>query len=287
METANESNPILKGRSPMAIKADYHLHSYFSGDSEAPMEQMILSGIDHGLTHMCFTEHHDMDYLYQPGQAETFTLRTDSYLYELLSLREKYSDRIHILFGVELGVQPHLAGELSAYINSYPFDFIIASSHLCHRKDPFYPAFYEGRTDDEAYEEYFLSILENLKSFHGFDVYGHLDYAVRYGKTKNLAYSYARHSPVIDEILKLLIALGKGLELNTGGFRCGLNQPNPSIDILKRYHELGGEIITIGSDAHNPHSVCEYFDKARDILTALGFQHYCLFEKHVPVYQRL
>ena len=175
----------------MALKCDFHLHSSFSGDSTASMEDMILRGINLGLTSMCFTEHMDMDYVYiKPEEEGCFELNTDSYLYELAHLKEKYAKKIQILFGVELGVQPHLRRELAVYAKSFDFDFIIASSHLCNRKDPYYPYFYENRSDEEAYREYFASILDNIKAFDNFDVYGHLDYVVRYGKNKDADYSY-------------------------------------------------------------------------------------------------
>ena len=121
----------------MAITADYHLHSSFSGDSDAPMEAMIQKGISLGLTQMCFTEHMDFEY---PVSEETpagfFEVNTDSYLYDLLKYRELYRDRIRVLFGIELGLQSHLVPLQAAMAASKPFDFIIGSSHLCAGKDP-------------------------------------------------------------------------------------------------------------------------------------------------------
>lgn len=272
----------------MAIKADYHLHTCFSGDSTAPMEDMILKGIELGLTSMCFTDHMDMDYVYyNPEEEGMFELNTDSYLYELARYKEKYAGKIRLLFGVELGVQPHLRRELALYAKSYEFDFIIASSHLCNRKDPYFPSFYDGRTDEEAYEEYFSSILDNLKSFSNFDIYGHLDYVVRYGRTKDAHYSYEKYRDILDEILKTLIENEKGLEVNTGAISYGLRELNPCTGILKRYRELGGEIITIGSDAHTPEAIARGFDQAADILTSCGFRYYTTFEKRVPEFHRI
>lgn len=271
----------------MPIKADYHLHSNFSGDSTADMEAMIHSAVDQGLTHMCFTEHHDIDFVYEDGGEPIFLLNTDSYLYDLIRYKEKYADKLNILFGVELGVQPHILKELTSYTQSFDFDFIIASSHISQRKDPYYPSFYEGRTDWDAYFEYFLSVLENVRNFTDYDVYGHLDYVVRYGKHKNEQYSYLKFADIIDEVLKTIIANGKGIELNTGGFRAGLGEPNPSFDIIKRYHEFGGELITVGSDAHNPAAVAEHFNKATDILKAAGYQYYCIYKNRLPEYQLL
>ncbi len=271
----------------MAIKADFHTHSFFSGDSNTPTEKMIKKAISLGLTHICLTEHFDPDYVYLPGEEGMFELNVDSYLYELLKLRRKYNANIKIGFGVELGLQPHLKNELDIFSKSYNFDFIIGSSHLCHRKDPYYPSFFEGRTEDEAHQEYFEAIYECVKALQYFDVYGHLDYVVRYGPTKNSQYTYNKHSDIFDKILNHLITNGKGIEINTGGFRQGLNQPNPCIDILKRYKELGGEIITIGSDAHSPEHIAFEFDKANDILTNCGFKYYCVFEKRSPKYINL
>lgn len=272
----------------MAIKADFHLHTSFSGDSSAPMEAMILKGIETGLSTMCFTEHLDMDFVYTVPESDgMFELNTDSYLYELAKYKEKYAGKIRLLFGVELGVQPHLKRELSLYAKSYDFDFIIASSHLCNRKDPYYPAFYEGRSDEEAYREYFSSILDNLKAFGNFDIYGHLDYVVRYGKSKDRNYSYDKYRDILDKILELLIEKEKGIELNTGAISYGLKELNPCTDILKRYRALGGEIITVGSDAHEPGGVARGFERAAEILTSCGFRYYAVFEKRLPEFHRI
>ncbi len=272
----------------MAIKADFHLHSSFSGDSKTPMEEMILAGIRSGLNCMCFTEHMDMDFIYiKPEEEGQFTLNTDSYLYDLLKYKEKYASQIKLLFGVELGVQPHLRRELAVYAKSFDFDFIIASSHLCNGQDPYYPSFYEGRTDEEAYREYFTSILDNLKAFGNFDVYGHLDYVVRYGQTKDAEYCYDKYKDILDAILETLLEMEKGIEVNTGAIAYHLRDLNPCTDIIRRYHQLGGEIITVGSDAHEPKAITRSFDRAADILLSCGFKYYTTFEKRTPEFHRI
>ena len=116
----------------MPITADYHVHSYFSGDSDAPMEQMVQSAIAKGLKHICFTEHMDLDFPYdgtrdEPGKWE---VNADSYLYELLKMRDKYSDRIEIHFGVEIGLQPQCVRQNLIFAREHEYDFIIASSHI-------------------------------------------------------------------------------------------------------------------------------------------------------------
>ena len=272
----------------MPITADFHMHSSFSGDSDTPMEEMILKGIELGLTHICFTEHNDFDF---PITEETpegmFDLNPDAYLFDLLKYRQKYEDRINVLFGMELGLQPHLLRQNSILSKSYDFDFIIGSSHLCNKKDPYFPPFYEGRSEEEAYLEYFESILENIKKFSNFDVYGHLDYVVRYGPNKDQNYTYQKYQDILDPILKLLIENGKGIELNTGGLKNGLKDFNPCSAILKHYRELGGEIITIGSDAHTPDNIAAHFEKATEVLLDCGFKYYTIFEKRIPEFKRL
>ncbi|MBR1931213.1 MAG: histidinol-phosphatase HisJ family protein [Lachnospiraceae bacterium] len=272
----------------MPILSDCHLHTSHSGDSEAPMEEMILQGISQGLTTMCFTEHNDFDYpVTELDPAGKFELNTDAYLYDLIRLREKYADRIRILFGVELGLQPSVIRRNAIYAKSYDFDFIIGSSHLVRERDPYYPEYYEGRSDEEAYREYFESILENIQKFSNFDVYGHLDYVVRYGRTRDENYTYAQYSDIFDEILKLLIDKEKGIELNTGGLKKGMRDVHPCTDIIKRYKELGGEIITVGSDSHDTAHIAEGFDRAMEVLKACGFSYYTIFEKRVPEFKRI
>lgn len=272
----------------MPITADCHLHSSFSGDSDTPMEKMILRGIAQGLTTMCFTEHNDFDYPEYPDlPKDLFLLNTDSYLCGLACLKEKYAGRIRLLFGVELGLQPETARQNTAYIKSFHFDFVIGSSHVCHGKDPYYPGFFEEHGTERGMREYFGSILENIRKFSDFDVYGHLDYALRYAPEGDSGYRYADYRDIVDEILKLLLEKEKGLEINTGGIKSGMRDFHPCMDILKRYRELGGEIVTVGSDSHDSRNIAAHFDRAAETLKSCGFRYYCVFENRIPEFRRL
>lgn len=254
---------------------DQHMHCNFSGDSDALPEDMIKAGIAHGLSGICFTDHLDYDY---PEEPNIFLLDFDNYFKVLSDLREKYADKISVNIGIELGLQPQAAGQNLAVAEKYPFDFIIGSSHVVNHMDPYYPEFFAGRDEDAAYMEYFESVLENINSGVDFDVYGHIDYVVRYGPNKNAFYTYEKFKDIIDEILTQLISKGKGIEVNTGGFKYGLGHPNPTEDIIKRYRELGGEIITMGADAHVPEYVAYEFDKTAQIIKNCGFKYYTVFK---------
>lgn len=257
----------------MSISADYHLHTSFSTDSKTPMEDMISSGISKGLKTMCFTEHMDYDY---PIPTD-FLVDMEAYFAKIEELAKKYSEKCDILFGIELGIQPHLTSKLQELTNAYPFDYVIGSTHLIDGIDPYFPSFYEGRSEKACYERYFKLCVENILAFPKLDAFAHLDYIVRYGPNQNKYYSYKEYSDYIDEILKLLIHNGIALEINTGSFKYGLNVTNPNLDIIKVYRQMGGELITVGSDAHVPEFVANKFDLVSHLLTEAGFKYYTEF----------
>lgn len=263
---------------------DTHMHCHFSGDSDATPESMILSAKQKDLAGICFTDHLDYDY---PNDPNEFLLDIPAYKSSILKLKEGNSSNLSILWGIELGLQPQLVERNNFVTKTNDFDFVIGSSHVVHNVDPYYPEYYENRSEKDAYLEYFSSILENIKLGFDFDVYGHLDYVVRYGPTKNDNYYYKDYSDIIDAILKELISQGKGIELNTGGFKYGLGHPNPCEDILKRYKELGGEIITIGADAHKPEHVAFDFHKVPDLLESVGFSYATVFKNRKPEFYKI
>lgn len=272
----------------MSITADFHTHTNFSGDSKAPMEDMIQHAIQIGLDTLCITDHHDDPYPYTHGELrEIFMLDVINYQKHFSILKERYQGKINLCYGVEIGVQAKYAEVSYDFTEQNEFDFIIASSHLSDEKDPYYVDFFKGKDEESAYAEYFQSTIDNINTFQDFDIYGHLDYVVRYGPNKNKFYSYEKYKDYLDEILRLLIQLNKGIEVNTSGLKYGLGHPHPHWDILKRYKELGGTILTVGSDAHAKEHLGYEFPYVRDMLLDIGFQYYTIFEKRTPVFRAL
>ncbi len=269
----------------MPIIADYHLHTHHSEDSTAPMEDMIKSAIDKNLLEICFTEHLDLDYPKCPDLPEhPFLLDVESYREEVLKYQALYKDKLTIRFGVEIGMQTHIAKENADFIKRNDFDFVIASIHLVDKKDPYYPDFWEGKSSEEVFKRYFESTLENIRLFDDFDVLGHLDYATRYAPDSDLVYSYDKFSSCIDPILSYLAQNNKGLDLNSKLLSRDNNlNPNPRPEIIKRFKELGGRIITFGSDAHKKEPVACGFDKMRQIALDCGFTEYYTFDKRNPI----
>ncbi len=263
---------------------DQHMHCCYSGDSEAAPEDMIAAAYKRGLSGITFTDHLDLDCAIEP---ELFSLDIVPRAEHLARLAIEWEGRLTVGCGIELGLQPHLAARHRALLSSHDFDLVIGSTHTVAGIDPYYPVFFEGKTEDEAYLGYFEATLENVKAFDDFDVCGHLDYVVRYGPHKNQFYSYEKYRDVLDATLRALIERGKGIELNTGGFKAGLGEPHPCQEVLRRYRQLGGEIITLGSDAHAPEYVAYAFERAAGILKEAGFSYYTVFRNRkaefVPV----
>lgn len=268
------------------IRSDFHLHTSHSSDSKAPMESMILKAVDLGLTKICFTEHQDYDY---PENDEhfDFLLDTQTYKKELFTLKDKYKDHIQVLFGTEIGLMPTTYDKCSDFARSENFDFIIGSTHIVDQMDPYESIFFETYPGKQGLTRYLEVILENIQTYHDYCVYGHLDYAVRYCPDKNYHFVYKDYADLIEEILRTVIEDGKGIEVNTGGYKYGLGYPNPHPDVLKRYRELGGEILTIGSDGHCPEHMAYDFSKLPDLLTSVGFRYYTVFKDQKPEFIKL
>ena len=268
------------------MKSDFHMHTNFSTDSDFTPEQMIEGAIQKGLQTICITDHQDIDFP-EHVSPTGFRLDFDSYFEKLRELQFKYKNQIEVLIGVEFGLQLHLGQAYRELAEAYPFDFIIGSVHILDGMDPYYQEYFEDKTDEEAYSRAFEITLENIKNISDYDVLGHLDYVVRYGKNRDRDYSYLKYADYIDEILKHLIVHGKGLEINTAGFKYGLGFAHPHTDVLKRYRELGGEIITIGSDGHRPEHIAYDFHKVSAILQACGFKYYTEFRERKPIFRQL
>ncbi len=265
------------------IISDCHMHTAFSTDSVTPPEAMIEGALEKGLRTVCITDHMDQDY----PVKEEFLFDVDAYFQTLRELQKKYAKKMEIRIGIELGLQPHLGKFCREITEKYPFDFVIGSVHVVDGKDPYYSDSFPGLPDAEIYRKTFQETIEILKNVDAFDVLGHIDYIVRYGKHQKREYSYKAFKADLDEILKQIIRMGKGIELNTAGMKYGLGFCHPHPDVLKCYRELGGEIITVGADGHEPEHIAYAFDKAGEVLRECGFRYYTEFKERKPVFKKI
>lgn len=264
------------------MKSDYHMHTSFSKDAYSKPEEMIEAAIQKGLQTICITDHMDKDVMIR---GEEFIFDTDLYFEKIQDLQQKYKGKIEVLIGVEVGMQPHLSEYFKEYTRKYPFDFVLGSVHVIGGVDPYYPEFFEGKTDTQAFREMLDETIENIQLYSDYDSLGHLDYIVRYGRNREKEYSYEKFKEQIDFILKFLIENGKGLEVNTAGLKYGLPFAHPHPDIIKRYVELGGEIVTLGSDAHKPEHVAYDFEKVKPLLQECGVKYLTKFKSRKPFFE--
>ena len=265
--------------------ADYHTHSDFSSDSDTPMEENIKRAMSIGLKEIAVTDHIDFDY---PDPEFPFLFDYKPYSDEIERLRKIYGEKITIAKGVEIGIQPHVIGSINKFVENNQFDFIIASTHVVQDGyDLWVNDFFEGKTKDEAYCQYFEEVLHNVENYDFFNVYGHIDFINRYGNYTDKTIDYSRFRYLTDKILSALIEKQKGIEINTSGYRYGAGGPHPGFALIKRYRELGGKIITVGSDTHKPEHLAYKFDEAYRMLKEAGFDKIAVFRDRKPVYIKL
>lgn len=258
---------------------DCHVHTKISHDGISSMAEYLEVAKTKGVDEITFTEHYD---IYDGLKTNLKTLDVNHYQNEYLKYKD--NEKIKVNFGIEIGLQPDTVESIRNMVKQYSFDFIIGSSHITCKKDmAMDSSFFEGYTRKEAYQRYFKEVLQNIKLYNDeFDVYGHLDYVVRYGGYSEKKIEYQEFKEILDEILIQLIKKDKGIEINTSGIRYGLGNPHRNIDIVKRYKELGGKIVTIGSDAHKVEDLAKDFDIAYDLLKEAGFDEIAIFHHRKP-----
>ena len=281
--------------------ADYHVHTYYSDDSEYPMEEVVRDAIRLGLDEICFTDHVDYGIKRDwddpkgipyrqggPGEPEKIALANvdyPRYAAEINSLKEKYKDRISIKMGMEFGMQRHTIPRYETLFAQYPFDFIILSVHQVDDQEFWTQDFQRGKTQEEYNLRYYEEILALVRQYHNYSVLGHLDLISRYDKQGE--YPFENVKPVVTEILKQVIADGNGIEVNTSSHRYQLRDLTPSREILRLYRSLGGTILTIGSDSHKREHLGAYVKETQEELLRLGFQKFCTYDRMVPLWQKL
>ena len=268
---------------------DYHTHTNFSDDCIATPDEMIQRAISLGFKEYAITDHYDPDY-------PTFEFEIDAPLYHaaLLELEEKYKEHIRIVKGIEIGIQ-HGATAIKCEkeASSFPYDFIIGSFHCMHGDD-LYLMDYEKYDPAKIFPIYYEYCLNCLDGFMNFNVLGHINVIDRY--VNSIAYfqqpgvpyfasdnfnkGYKDSMEIIEAIFSKLIKNDKGIEINTSHIRYNLlPRTVPTKEILSLYKQLGGEILTIGSDSHLPVNIGDGFAEARELAKSVGFRYLSTFKE--------
>jgi histidinol-phosphatase (PHP family) len=265
---------------------DSHTHSTFSPDSAMSLKEGVIAAHEHGLGGLTFTDHIELAHPDTVTWKTPFDIKNRSQCIDELR-QECGAYNIKIFKGLELGFQPTIVERASTMIKQNDFDFVMLSTHVVENIDLGGTPFYEGKTKEQAYKKYLDTIYESVSTFDDFDVVGHIGYVCRYAPYHDKSLSHVDYRDELDAILIKVISKGKGIEVNTAGFRHNLGCPHPDFDILKRYKELGGTIITIGSDAHSTPRVGSQFEVVVQRLADLGFTHVTYFENRAPIFVKI
>lgn len=261
---------------------DYHSHTAYSDDSDTPMKIMIEAAIDKGIVELAITDHYDPDY---PDEQIPFDIDLEAYTADLTAFAKKYRDQIKIIKGIEIGIQKgDTLEKCRKAVNSFPFDFIIGSFH-CFKGLDLYTTDYTKLEERKVLPDFYEEMYYCLSRYTDYDVIGHFNVIDRY---LPFAIDYSTSMEIIEAILKMIIAQGKGLEINTSSYRYNMKgRTTPSHEILKMYKDLGGEILTLGSDAHKVNDLGRDLDRARTQAMEHGFRYFTTFEKRVATMRPL
>ena len=268
---------------------DGHNHTkHFSPDALQSIDELINEAKTKGFNRIGITEHYEIDY---PEDGLNWMFDLEEYRKEFENWRQKAGPDLELLMGIEFGYQTHVAEEIDKTAAMLPFDVVLLSNHLFRGKD-----FYVDREcyklpKKELHKEYIGIMAEMCEKCNNFDIAAHYDYINRYTDKKSDFVTYDECPKEFDRFFEALISKEKALEINTksiqkhrdGGFtRC-----LPDAAILNRYREMGGKLITLGSDSHFPGTFAVCFSDAVEYLKSLGFTETVYFKDRKPCFESL
>lgn len=268
----------------MKVIADIHLHSVYSFDGESTVDDICLSAIEKKLSFIAITDHMEAPEI-KLGDRSVYgnmVRQITKSVEDATAAGEKYRDKIKVLRGMELGEPMHNPKMTEKALDIADFDFVLASVHNLRDEEDFYYLDYSAVDIDELLKRYFNELLETAENAD-FDSLAHLTYPLRYvvkrtGKRPDMD----RYSDIIDNIFRALVQREKALEINTSGLFDDIKTTLPGIDLIKRFKELGGKYVTLGSDSHNRENVGRGIEKGIEQAKICGFEHFTIYEKRQP-----
>lgn len=267
------------------VLCDSHCHSNNSFDAKNSVDELCRAAVDAGLYAIAVTDHCEAPYINMGEDCEfgSFDRQIPQSVADINSAKEKYSGRLKVIRGLELGEPMHDLSQTSKALGYADFDFILASVHNLRGRDDFYYMDFDKVDIDEILREYFDEFAETA-SFRHFDSLAHLTYPFRYIFERTGAFpKLDSHMERIDDIFKILIKNNKALEINVSGLFKPMKTLLPDPELIKRFRKLGGKYITIGTDAHTADMVGKGIERGIEAAKEAGFDAYYIYEKHNPV----
>ncbi|MDY3985238.1 histidinol-phosphatase HisJ family protein [Dysosmobacter sp.] len=266
--------------------ADYHVHSHVSPDGKASMLEMAAAAEAEGLDEICFTDHLETVIWRENKRPADFDWSVPEREYR--ETLENWHGRTRLRLGLEVGGVPFNVPHAEALMAQEPqLDFVIGSIHmLTEAITDLDLAHFHPADEAEALRSMadYLELVRQTAVWGRFSVLGHLTLSLRYlNELQGFQLSFDPFGAEIEEILRTVIQKGRGIELNTNRG----NMPLPGAKWLRLYRSLGGEIITLGSDAHRPGDVGRSIREGQRLLRECGFKRFCTFEKMEPIWHEL
>ncbi len=261
------------------MRMDYHLHSAFSGDGRSSIGQVCRAAMGKGLTHIAITDHHDI------GNKPFMLKEFSGYLLELAQARADYPG-INLAFGLEMDYRPETWQQMKAIPAQLGLDFALLSLHFVDGVDPYLPEYFEHRTQQEGYRHYLARLAEMIGCTEGPWVLAHIAYVAKFARFPDPTLRYGDYADELDEVLRRAVHKGYGLEVNASGIKNGAGLL-PGADILRRFRELGGEIVTTGSDAHAAEDTGRWITEATEAVRAAGFRYLAMYKSLKPEFIKI
>lgn len=253
--------------------ADYQVHSLRSHDGKASIDELCAKAMEIGLDEIGFSEHKDFD----PNDPVVNYFDYEKYMEEIQQSRNKWGRELIIRAGVEIDYQRWFQDEIAKYLQSHSFDFALGSVHYVNREMIMSPAYNRSRDKWAAYSDYFQEVIYSVKSGL-FDVLAHLEYSNRRGINAWGCYDPMDYKELLTILFMEMQRMDMPLEINTAGLHQGIGLTYPSNETVAFYTSLGGKLISIGSDAHQPEQLGFAYKHACDTAIALGLNQVCTWE---------
>ncbi len=270
-----------------------HCHSLYSGDVDpergASIDALCRKAVELGLESIAVTDHLEihqtMGNIFPP-------LENDGIRRDVAAAKEKYKGILEVIYGVELGQACHDLAKTEKILAEYEYDFIIGSVHAVRGFPDFSDMEYAAVSDATLFKawESYLAELSELAAWGKFDTLAHITYPYRYFKRngrEGIADIFGKGREYFEPVLKRIIKKGIALEVNTSGLRQDAGVTFPHTDLISFYRELGGEMITIGSDAHYPGDLAADIAPVCGLIKSLGFDSIVTFNKRKPIFHKI
>jgi histidinol-phosphatase (PHP family) len=271
---------------------DCHCHSTYSSDGQSTIGELAAHAFANGVSGFCVTDHCDLNEPY----AETFPAIAPLIHAEILNLRKKWDGKISILSGIELGNVTGFERQACAVLAAADFDYVLLSLHRATGFSDLYETDFSGFGESDVHRlarAYFEDAAHCAAKWDNYDAFAHLTLPARYIRQRlGVVLDLRRYSNELEATLKALAERGKALEINVSGLRTNIHSKGipahgdtmPSPWLVKRFRELGGEIITLGSDAHHGQAVGSHLRDGAQIAHTAGFRHAAYYKERKPVF---